>query len=414
LDEHIKFVKETTLRRQKAEFEQRSKFEKAYDAVMQVTGIKRIVQTAVDLSIPFRQGVTLAFNPRRWATFGKSFGAMLHSTFSPKNFDRMMYAIHQSPDYQNMLKDKVHFNEMDAVDSNSRNEEFQKSFVYKIPILREPLLASNRAADGFLNTSRYDMYMKGKRMLERQGITRDNSPESYEALGKWVMNITGRGNLLKAIEDSHQGRMIASNLFFGARLMASRFNLLNPIYYAQMPPAIRREALKDMATFTTMIMATALAAQAAGAKVSTNPDDADFLKIKTGNTRYDITGGLSQYIRTYLRVNKAIGLRFNPNVSSEKKNKYAKYAINSVVNFFQYKLAPNTSYGLSAIRGTDPLGKDFNPTDALKIYPMYVDDMVTGWKQDGVTSLATIGLPSIFGVGVQTYQDKNKKGYIKK
>jgi|GEM_PF-3164123 len=408
-DEHIKFVKETNLRRAKAEFANRGKGERAYDTIMQILGIKRIVQTAVDLSIPARQAVTLMFNPRRWDTFGKSFGSMIQSTFSPKKFDRMMYAIHQSSEYQNMLKDKVHFNEMDAVDSNSRNEEFQKSFVYKIPILREPLLASNRAADGFLNVSRYDMYMKGKKMLERQGITRDNSPESYEALGKWVMNITGRGNLIKFLEDSHAGRMVASNTFFGARLMASRFNLLNPAYYAKMPPAVRIEALKDMGTFVGMISATILAANAAGAKVSTNADDADFLKIKVGNTRYDITGGLVQYVRTYLRMEKMMVQRLNPTISKSEKDKYAQFALGSTTNFFKYKLAPNTSYGLSALQGKDPLGNDFNPADALKIYPMYVDDMITAYKQDGISSLATVALPSILGVGVQTYEEKAKK-----
>lgn len=404
-DEHIKFVKETNIRRAKAEYENRGKAERWYDNIMQLTGIKRIVQTAIDLSIPFRQGVTLAFNPRRWSTFGKSFNAMLKSTFSTKNFDRYMYNIHKSEFYKEMLKDKVHFNEMDAVDSNSRNEDFQKSFIYKIPILREPLLASNRAADGFLNVARFDMYMKGKKMLERQGLTRENSPESYEALGKWVMNITGRGNLLKLIEDSHSGRMVASNTFFGARLMASRFNLLNPVYYAKMPPKVRIEALKDMGTFTGMLIATGLAGMAAGGTVSFDPDDPDFLKIKFGKTKYDISGGLIQYVRTYLRIEKAVAMRLMPSVPKEEADKYAKYAIGSTVDFFHYKLAPNTSYGIAALRGKDALNRPFEPTDALKIYPMYVDDMVAGYKENGLSSLLTIGVPAILGVGVQTYSD---------
>lgn len=409
-DEHIRFVKETNIRRAKAEFENRGKGERVYDGIMQVLGIKRIVQTAIDLSIPFRQGVTLAFNPRRWRTFGKSFGSMMQSVFSPKRFDRLMYDIHQSPDYQNMLKDKITFNEMDAVDSNSRNEDFQKSFVYKIPFIREPLLASNRAADGFLNVARYEMYMNGKRMLERQGITRDKNPEHYEALGKWAMNMTGRGNMLKAIEDSHSARMIASNTFFGARLMASRFNMLNPIYYVNMPKEVRVEALKDMATFTGMLIATGLAASAAGADVSLDIDDSDFLKIKVGDTKYDISGGLVQYVRTYLRLNRLVANRlFKPDMSQKEKDKYATYALNSTSNFFRYKLAPNTSYSLSALKGKDPLGQPFDATDALKIYPMYVDDMITGYKENGVVSLVTIGLPSILGIGVQTYEDKPKK-----
>jgi hypothetical protein len=271
------------------------------------------------------------------------------------------------------------------------------------------LLASNRAADGFLNVARYEMYMKGKKMLERQGITRENSPEHYEALGKWAMNNTGRGNMLKMIEDSHNGRMIASNTFFGARLMASRFNLLNPAYYIKMPKEVRVEALKDMATYVGMITATLLAAQAAGAEVSTDPEDADFLKIKIGNTKYDISGGMVQYIRTYWRLTRMVSNRlFKPEMPKKEKDKYAAYALGSASNFFRYKLAPNTSYALSAASGKDPLGQPFDPTDALKIYPMYVDDMVAAYKESGIVSLATIGLPSILGVGVQTYEDKGK------
>jgi len=101
--------------------------------------------------------------------------------------------------------------------------------------------------------------------------------------------------------------------------------------------------------------------------------------------------------------------RIDPTVSKKEKDKYAKFAMGSTVNFFQYKLAPNTAYGLSALKGKDALGKPFDPTDALKIYPMYIDDMITAYKQDGMTSLLTVGLPSILGVGVQTYEDKKKR-----
>ena len=37
---------------------------------------------------------------------------------------------------------------------------------------------------------------------------------------------------------------------------------------------------------------------------------------------------------------------------------------------------------------------------------MYVDDMIAGYKENGLSSLATIGIPSILGVGVQTYESK--------
>ena len=66
-----------------------------------------------------------------------------------------------------------------------------------------------------------------------------------------------------AVEYGGDSHGIASNNFFGARLMASRFNLLNPAYYVQMPKAVRVEALKDMGAFAGMLTVTALAAVAA-------------------------------------------------------------------------------------------------------------------------------------------------------
>ena len=90
----------------------------------------------------------------------------------------------------------------------------------------------------------------------------------------------------------------------------------------------------------------------------------------------------------------------------QEKDAVAKKAGGALMNFFSYKLAPNTSYLMSAFRGKDPIGREFDAADAAKIYPMYVDDMIDAYKQSGPISLATIGLPSVLGVGVQTYADK--------
>ena len=54
---------------------------------------------------------------------------MFKTVFSPKVFDRVMFDIHKSPNFKQMLEDGIVFNDMDAVDSNQRNEDFQKSFM---------------------------------------------------------------------------------------------------------------------------------------------------------------------------------------------------------------------------------------------------------------------------------------------
>lgn len=407
LDRVVELEKKRQTELERDKYEKTSKWGKRWDKVVQAIGVRRIVQTAIDLSVPFRQGITIVANPRNWfnGVAGKSFGRMFSSTFSSKNFDRIMYSIHHATDYREMTKDGIFFNEIEASDPTKRNEDFQKSWVYKVPYLREPLLASNRAADAFMNVSRFERYQIGKRSLERQGITRENSPEDYQALAKWVMNTTGRGSMIKWLEDSGGAKRFLNNTFYGARLMASRFNLLNPYYYAKMPKSVRVEAMKDMGGFTSSMFITGLALVAAGGTTSFNPNDSDFLKVRFGNKVYDITGGLGGYIKLYLRLAEAVGSRFT--ADKHEAGKDVERAERSTGTFFSSKLSPNTSYALGAFTGKNAIGQEFNPYDVLKIYPMYVDDMKTAWKEDGLTSLVSVLVPSVFGVGVNIYPSKD-------
>lgn len=439
LDEYNEFLKETYKRRDRARYEQLSKWRKGWDYVQQVLGLRRLIQTSLDFSMPFRQAITVTLNPRQYGIGFKNFSSLdgLYNTpsdiknspaiqswinmfrgfASEKYFDRVMSQIKSDPDYRNMMEDKLVFSEVDSADNLRREEDYRTSFLYKIPYLNIPFLASNRAAAGFVNTARYEMYKNGVVKLERQGITRENSPESYRALAKWAMNATGRGNMLEFLENSPQAQRILGDTFYGVRLMSSRFNLLNPNYYAKMPKEVRVEALKDMASFASTLAVTFLAASAAGATVSLNPDDSDFLKAKWGNKRYDLSGGMSQYMRTFFRLLKAGILRVNPKIYGEnrskvqlnKANKYGAFSVKSGVNFFRYKLAPNTSYVLSGIMGKDPVGEEFDPSEILNVWPMYYEDLREALKkgEGGVAGL-TVVLPNLLGVGVQEYDNKKK------
>ena len=311
-DKVIALENKIRIERAKDEYAKKNKFLKAWDKVMQVLGIKRIVQTAVDLSIPFRQGATL-LSPRRIDIWVDAFGKMLKATFNQKKYDRMMYDIRHSEGYHDMTKDGIVFNELESINPENRNEDFQKSFIYKIPVIKEPLLASNRAADAFLNIARYELYTKLQANLERQGITRQSDPKAYEFAANWAMNMTGRGKMHSSLEKPEM-RMVLGNTFYGARLMASRFNLLNPITYfdPKIPKQVRYEAMKDVVSFvgTTLAVGYGLS-QMTGAKISLNPWDSDFLQLRYNDKVYDISGGLVTYIRTFLRIADAAKSKFD-------------------------------------------------------------------------------------------------------
>jgi broad specificity phosphatase PhoE len=407
MDKVIELEKALALDRYNDQYAKLSKWEKAWDKVENISNIKRVVQTAIDASIWFRQLAKLTLNPRKWDIAKKFLVAGSQSVFSQKNYDRLMYSIHQAPDFKESLEDGVRYNELDAIDSKNQNEMYPKSFIFKIPIVRDLITASQRIADASLNIARYELYNKYKKNLLSQGITRESDPKVYEEMGKLVMNTTGSGNMLKILETA-AGKKTAGSIFYGARLMAANFNTLNPMYYAKMPKEVRSMAMKDLAAYTSTILATTLALAAAGGSVSVDPDDPEFLQIRFGEKVYDFTAGQAAYIRTFLRLVEAGYARATKSKFEAKKA--ADFAVNSTLNFFRNKLAPNKSYGVNAIVGKNSIGQDFDPMEVFKIYPMYADDAYKAAKEDGFISLFTVLMPNILGVGYASYySDKAMK-----
>lgn len=411
-DRVVKMERQIEAERQKDAYKKMSKTEKALDHINQITGIRRVMQTAFDLSVSLRQGVMLGLNPRKWDVFAKSFKNELKSVFSDKKYNSLMYDIHNSTEYNKMVEDGIKFNELDSLKNEERNEDFQKSFLYgiKTPIVRqlitEPLLASQRAADGFLNTARYELYLKYEKQLLKQGITRQSDPEAYKKMADFVMNMTGRGKLISFLETGKANKVI-SNTFYGARLMAANINSLNPYKYATLPKGVRKEVMKDVLSYVTTTTAIMLAAGAAGAAVELDPDKPDFLQIRTGNKVYDITGGKAAYLRTFFRMVSALYSR-----ATDNKYTYGKKlerAGTSLTNFFRNKLAPNTGYAVNAVLGKNSLNQDFDPYEVLEAYPMYSDDFAEALKDEGITSLATVLAPNILGIGYGSYANQANK-----
>ena len=407
MDKVIELEKALALERYNDQYKKLSKWEKAWDKAESIFNIKRIVQTSIDASIWFRQLAKLTLNPRKWDIAKKFISAGVQSVFSQKNYDRLMYGIHQAPDFKESIDDGIRYNELDAVDSKSQNEMYPKSFVFKIPIVRDLIISSQRIADASLNVARYELYNKYKKNLLSQGITRESDPKVYEEMAKLVMNSTGSGNMLKILE-TPAGKKVAGSAFYGARLMAANFNTLNPAYYVKMPKEVRAMAMKDLAAYTSTILATTLALAAAGGAVSMDPDDPEFLQVRFGDKVYDFTAGQAAYIRTFLRLVEAGYARAAK--SKFEANEAGAFAAKSTLTFFRNKLAPNKAYLANAITGKNSIGQDFDPMELFHIYPMYADDAYKAAKEDGFISLFTVLMPNILGIGYASYySDKSMK-----
>jgi hypothetical protein len=233
-------------------------------------------------------------------------------------------------------------------------------------------------------------------------------------LADFINNATGRGNLGK-LEDAAQ---VLNTAFFSPRLIASRINLLNPLYYTKLPKEVRLMALKDMGKFIAFGGAILGLAASAGAKVEKDPRSSDFGKIKVGNTRWDTWGGFQQYIRIISQL--LSGETKSTNSGEIKELSADKFPYKSrggqLMSFFRGKLAPVPGTVADILEGENVVGE--KTTLAKKAYelfvPMIAQDIADGWKEQGPKAIGTVGLPSFFGVGVSTYGSKESGGASKK
>jgi hypothetical protein len=221
--------------------------------------------------------------------------------------------------------------------------------------------------------------------------------------------------------------------------MYSRVQMLNPVFYAQLPgkvftkgPSVKKEALKSMLAFG------AIAGTVAGAINAIWPDDveteldprsSDFMKIRVGDTRFDIGGGFNQYLILGARTGswlynntlefgeRTTGLPLSDNKIANKKTVAGNYKTygndeynqdtyaGAIGQFFRSKLSPQASYAVDAMFGSDYIGEDFTVEGSLgsRLVPMTANSVYEAYAEDSPVPLAVVFTTSLFGVGVNTY-----------
>jgi len=200
-----------------------------------------------------------------------------------------------------------------------------------------------------------------------------------------------------------------AQVLFSPRFVASRIQLVNPVFYARLHPAVRKEALKSLIG-TAGLFGTVLGlATTAGMEVETDMRSSDFGKIRVGkNTRLDIMGGFSQIMVFLARMvtNETKGIK-SGEVRGLSEGFKSGGRLDTVGRFLESKAAPTVSMGIRLLRGTNFVGDETTLTDELMnnfvpfvlqdLYDMIEDDELSPEEIAGLTGLAT------FGAGTQTF-----------
>ena len=254
--------------------------QKLFEGAANVLNVPRSLMASFDLSAPLRQGVFLIGRPKQW---GSSFKNMFKAFASEDAYKALQQQIKSRPTYTQMRQSNLAITDLSS-SLKGREEAFMSNLAEKIPIIGRVVRASGRAYTGFLTKLRADTF---------DDILKSTNGKYADDIAKFVNSATGRGDLGAL----NRAAVALNSLLFSPRLVASRLNLINPVFYTKLAPPVRKEALKSLFTFLGTGMTVLTLAELSGAEVGKDPRSADFGKIKIGNTRIDTWGGFQQQIR---------------------------------------------------------------------------------------------------------------------
>lgn len=380
------------------------------DMATEIANLPRAIQSAYDISMPFRQGLGLIHTGGWW----HSWGDMIKSLGSEDAFRTVMDSIYERPNFKRiklpggkLAKSFAEEAGLDITDLvNAREEQMISTIAEKIPGVR----ASNRAATAFVDKMRADVFDNLVEQAERQGLNPRKNLALAKQIAQYVNNASGRGSLGALEKNADQ----LAAVFFSPKLIASRVQMLNkilnPFSYKMTNPWVRRQYWKSMIGMATTWTTLGTLAKLGGADVSLDPDSADFGKIKIGNTRLDPAGGFQQYLVLAHRI--ASG-EYTPTAgkSAGKSIEYgSRYGVKTeqgaVVDFLVNKLAPIPATVSGVLDRSKYKPFQVGDESIRLLMPMIVQDISEVLQDD--PSLLPMVAGTAVGMGVQTYGERGR------
>lgn len=410
--------------------------------IADVMNIPKALRASGDLSSGGRQLFLLNLPPSRWHLALKAFkkGVQASEGFGiKKGADaRLLAELKKQPSYGDAVAAGLPIGRKDPI--SQRTELFGSRFAGKIPWAKYSEQAYVTQID-WMCLQTFDVY---KRSIDKQIKDPKERFAAYEAAADWIAVASGRGAYRGRFGRWYQAKAAPLFNVFGwaPGLVYSRFQVLNPYTYAQnlKNPSTRvvfRKQMTEIFQNASVLFITGALAKAAGALISTDPDDADFLKLRFGTVRYDVLAGLQQVARLGLRIGAWGRTRLTEDSETEtgqkKIRKETAEIKEAMLRFGRTKLGPVPGFFVDwANNWVKVTGERHAPLDFLKpmkegeytkaaadfaedpimsqAIPLFWADMVAAWEQgwrangkEGGLKHAAMMLPAGLGFGVQDY-----------
>ncbi len=390
--------------------------QKVMRGIGSIPGLTKSLKTAFDLSAIFRQGWgVMMTNPAIWAQNSLQSFADAWQQFGGKEvMDGVRAETRGSRHYHRIVRGKL---DVDTVE-----EAYPSSLPERIPLIGRAFKVSQVVYTAFLQRVRVQLFEKMLDSAKASGIDIDD-PVQIRSIARVVNSLTGRGDLGKGERVAD----ILNNIFFSPRKLKGDLDVLTAhAFNRDLSGFARIQALKNlgkMVAGNTMLLIIANAIDPDS--VEEDPRSADFGKIRSGDTRFDVTGGRASLAVLASRLAALVASSSDTfrKLDSFKSSTTGKMSqINSgkfgaltgtdlLTSFAANKLSPIASVVNNHLRG-QRFGGD-KPTvgsDAVDLLvPMAAANLVELMQDRGATvvSVATGAIADFFGIGTNTYSGKN-------
>ncbi len=376
-------------------------------SISEVAGATKSIRASMDNSAIFRQGwKTLWTNPGTWLKNAKQSFVDLVKTFGGKEvLDEVQADIVSRPTYDLMQKAKLAVGTIEEAYPSHLNK------LTNLPVVKQTLgkayKASEAAYTGFVYRMRADVFDKYLEIAEKTGVNIQDEAE-LKAIGKLVNSLTGRGSL-GPLEPSAN---FINNVFFSPRFIKSNFDTLTAHQFQKgVTPFVRKQAAENLlkiigGTATILTIANAVKP----GSIEKDSRSSDFGKIKIGDTRFDVTGGMAGLVILASRlISHATKSSTSGTITPLDTGKFgAPTTQDQIYNFFESKLSPASQFILQLRTGKDFSGNPVSPGKTLLdlITPLPITTYQELKSNPNSANIILSLIADALGIGTNTYSPK--------
>lgn len=377
-----------------------------------VAGLAKSMKASIDNSVIGRQGLKTMFaNPKIWLkNSAQSFVDMAKAFGGKEVLKEAQADVLSRPNAMNGLykKEKLAIGVVE--------EAYPTSLPEKIPGVGRIFKASQEAFTAWQYRTRADVFDKYVEIAEKSGA-------DIEGIGKVVNSLTGRGNIggLEPIAGS------LNNLLFSPRFLKSNIDLLTVHALDKdmgpgMPRSIsnplgmsfaRREAALNLLKVISGVSAVLYIANSINpGSVEEDARSADFGKIRVGNTRFDVAGGMASIVTLAMR--QWTGETKSSTTGKVKSLDTGKFGapnrLTVVANFLENKLSPAASMVRDLWVGCTRDGKKPTAIGELDnlMTPLPIKNYQELKNDPNSANILVAMIADALGIGTNTYSGKKK------